>query len=108
MLNQSAEHDLGQDFPCDGEERYPAAVTADCSVSFLLVNDHEVSILPVLWEGPMFPDVLDQEVLTTCEDVSSVFEMAGVQSKVEGCPGAWMVAGLADYPGYVGQQGWCG
>ncbi len=76
MLNQSAEHDLGQDFSCDGEERYPAAVTADCSVSFLLVNDHEVSILPVLWEGPMFPDVLDQEVQTAREDVSSVFEMA--------------------------------
>ena len=74
MLNQSAEHDLGQDFPCDGEERYSAAVAAYCSVSFLLINDHDVIILPVLWEGPMFPDVLDQEVQATREDESSVFE----------------------------------
>ena len=74
MLNQSAEHDLGQDFPCDGEERYFAAVAAYCSVSFLFINDHDVSILLVLWEGPMFPDVLDQEVQATREDVSSVFE----------------------------------
>ncbi len=74
VLNQSAEHDLGQDFPCDEEERYPAAVTADCSVSFLLINDHDVSILPVLWEGPIFPDVLDQEVQTAREDVSSMLE----------------------------------
>ncbi len=74
MLNQSTEHDLGQDFPCDGEERNPTAVTADCSVSFLLVNDHDVSILPILWEGPIFPDVLDQEVQTAREDVTSMFK----------------------------------
>ena len=41
---------------------------------FLFVNDHDVSIFPVLWEGPMFPDVLDQEVQATLEDVFSVFE----------------------------------
>ena len=41
---------------------------------FLFVNDHDVSIFSVLWEGPMFPDVLDQEVQATREDVSSVFE----------------------------------
>ena len=67
--NQSAEHDLGQDFPCDGEERYSAAVAAYCSVSFLFINDHDVSILLVLWEGPMFPDVLDQEVQATRENL---------------------------------------
>ena len=41
---------------------------------FCFINDHDVSILLVLWEGPMFPDVLDQEVQATREDVSSVFE----------------------------------
>ncbi len=82
MLNQSAEHDLGQDFSCDGEERYPTAVTADCSVSFLLVYDHDVSILQILWEGPIFPDVLDQEVQTAREDVTSMFKnpLAGIPS----------------------------
>ena len=39
------------------------------AVSILFVNDGDVSILPVLWEGLMFPDVQ-----ATHEDVSFVFE----------------------------------
>ena len=73
----------------------------------------------------MFPDFLDQEVQATREDVSSVFEkplqgflqvqrfycssalqwLAGFLSKVVGCPGAWLAAGLGDYTEYVGRQG---
>ena len=65
MLNQSVDHDLGQGFPCFS--RILLCLP-------LFINDHDVSILSVLWEDPMFPDFLDQEVQATREDVSSVFE----------------------------------
>ena len=57
MLHQSVEHNLCQDFPCDGEEGDSTAVPTDRSVAFAFIDDSDVGVLPVLWEGLMLPDV---------------------------------------------------
>ena len=57
MLYQSVEHNLCLDFSCDGEKGDFTAVPTDRSVVFVFIDDSDVGVLPVLWEGLMLPYV---------------------------------------------------
>ena len=72
MLYQATEHDPGKYFSSNREQGNSSAVSTVGFVTFPLEDGDDCSILPFLGDGFRGPDVVDQLVEPTGEEIATM------------------------------------